>query len=1162
MRSVLSPSHPNVDAILRNPTANPLPSWHPPLEGFVARRSPVVLNVSVGAYHPAVDDAFGAGTAISANHPSVHAMFASVLSSTHPNLDAVLRDPANNPLPSNHPPLSRYVSRRQAVAFTVPVASFHPDTTTAFAAGTAISANHPSVHSLMRSVLSPSHPNVDAILRNPTANPLPSWHPPLEGFVARRSPVVLNVSVGAYHPAVDDAFGAGTAISANHPSVHAMFASVLSSTHPNLDAVLRDPANNPLPSNHPPLSRYVSRRQAVVFTIEVSNFHPNVDDSLAALEPMSDRHPSVHSLMTSVLSASHPNVDDILRNPISNTLPSWHPRLEQFITRRGGATSFDLPSVSIAWDHPDIDEAYLSATPMPQKHPSVGGLMRHHLPPNHPDVDELLRAPHLYPLPAWHPRLNAMVKRRSFWSPGLIFSLILAGLLLLAYALRIAGRFSSWRKRHAALFNRSESHDITYSASESKDSVYCVTNRAAAISHTSQYDAILAPPRESLGTCNTARSPPVMPMNGPSAPPSRTTLLQSSQRQKLLEVAPASAQQVSPGRKPPPPPPRQLPSAPYRLTENTQQQRVVTTAPAVCPRRHPPPVPPKPSPRHDNDLAWDNTQLHRTMRIKRAPPPPPPSRIVSKAAASYTLNVPVDTRSDDEAEAPTVLETPVETRMLPRRSLSIRSMHQRHRAHRAETAAYDFQEVDATIPRTQVTQKARELASSRAHLWWIRLTETRIPSSQWTTGNALFVFFYLAFNVVALFLAPTYSLRRGVGSLAAANTMFLVIPATRNNILTWFLGMAFDHIILHHRFLGRVTVALSLLHGALYFDELLQTPSQHVYWTGAAALGCGLGIAATTTDYVRRKLFNVFFWTHYLFFGFFGFAFFHVRQAQPFLITAIAIYAVDKVLRFLWTLLPHRTLMCRSRGDRTAQVRWPKNPLTRLMGKHRVGQYVFVNFPELSLTEWHPFSVSSGPGDDFVEVHIRALGNHTRRIVALAKQCEADRRQTLVRSDGPYGYLDFNYRRYGVLVLVGGGIGITPVISLLKDIYGDRRSEAAHCMQHVHVVWVMPHAAETELFLETLQRHQATAVVDPTLPSLAVKIHCTRADSTEVHPPVVAGRPNFPAIMDDAADRAPGTSTLVFACGPGRMVNQLWDECTSRNSARHRIDFHHETFEF
>ena len=78
---------------------------------------------------------------------------------------------------------------------------------------------------------------------------------------------------------------------------------------------------------------------------------------------------------------------------------------------------------------------------------------------------------------------------------------------------------------------------------------------------------------------------------------------------------------------------------------------------------------------------------------------------------------------------------------------------------------------------------------------------------------------------------------------------------------------------------------------------------------------------------------------------------------------------------------------------------------------HRVGQYYFVNFPQLSLSEWHPFSVSSGPLEDTIEMHIRALGDHTQRIVALAKQLEAKNESTTICIDGPYGQLSFDHRR-------------------------------------------------------------------------------------------------------------------------------------------------------
>jgi hypothetical protein len=33
---------------------------------------------------------------------------------------------------------------------------------------------------------------------------------------------------------------------------------------------------------------------------------------------------------------------------------------------------------------------------------------------------------------------------------------------------------------------------------------------------------------------------------------------------------------------------------------------------------------------------------------------------------------------------------------------------------------------------------------------------------------------------------------------------------------------------------------------------------------------------------------------------------------------------------------------------------------------------MFINFPSVSLMEWHPFSLSSGPNEEFCEIHIKA----------------------------------------------------------------------------------------------------------------------------------------------------------------------------------------------
>jgi NADPH oxidase len=364
-------------------------------------------------------------------------------------------------------------------------------------------------------------------------------------------------------------------------------------------------------------------------------------------------------------------------------------------------------------------------------------------------------------------------------------------------------------------------------------------------------------------------------------------------------------------------------------------------------------------------------------------------------------------------------------------------------------------------------------------------------------------------------------------------------------------------------------------------------------------------IVATTFDFVRRNYFNAFFFAHYSFVGFFVLGCLHAPQARPFIFAGVGLYVLDKLLVAVWTVLPHRTLECRPRGEDMAQVsaaktineelrhqkrfnkkqkarnqrvpipfnffgvnlqvRFPKCECAKLTASYKVGQYVFINFPELSLHEWHPFSVSSAPWEPFLEVNIRALGDHTRDINALAKACASEQRQTWVRVNGPYGFKNFDFRRYGTLVLVGGGVGITPVLGIMKELYGgyasgERSAIPAHCLARVLCVWVVPTVAEAEAFRGDFAKLALAAASDPQLPKLDLRIHLTRAKAqpnttggaivetsveTSVEttaaapkpmadlPPLLSmrfGRPDVPRLLEDAGVGDRKLPALVFAC--------------------------------
>jgi len=55
------------------------------------------------------------------------------------------------------------------------------------------------------------------------------------------------------------------------------------------------------------------------------------------------------------------------------------------------------------------------------------------------------------------------------------------------------------------------------------------------------------------------------------------------------------------------------------------------------------------------------------------------------------------------------------------------------------------------------------------------------------------------------------------------------------------------------------------------------------------------------------------------------------------------------------------------------QIKFTKPPALN----YQAGQYVFLKSVAVSKYEWHPFTLTSTPDDDFLECHIKAVGDWT-----------------------------------------------------------------------------------------------------------------------------------------------------------------------------------------
>ncbi|KAJ3688508.1 hypothetical protein LUZ61_017672 [Rhynchospora tenuis] len=128
--------------------------------------------------------------------------------------------------------------------------------------------------------------------------------------------------------------------------------------------------------------------------------------------------------------------------------------------------------------------------------------------------------------------------------------------------------------------------------------------------------------------------------------------------------------------------------------------------------------------------------------------------------------------------------------------------------------------------------------------------------------------------------------------------------------------------------------------------------------------------------------------------------------------------------------------------------------------KYKSGQYMFVNCSAISPFEWHPFTITSAPGEDNLSMHIRCRGDWTSSLRSIfAEKCRppAQGQSGLLRADvmttertaafpnllidGPYGAPAQDYWKYNVLLLIGLGIGATPLISIMKDVLNNTQKQ-------------------------------------------------------------------------------------------------------------------------
>ncbi|KAJ3186267.1 hypothetical protein HDU85_007707 [Gaertneriomyces sp. JEL0708] len=477
-------------------------------------------------------------------------------------------------------------------------------------------------------------------------------------------------------------------------------------------------------------------------------------------------------------------------------------------------------------------------------------------------------------------------------------------------------------------------------------------------------------------------------------------------------------------------------------------------------------------------------------------------------------------------------------------------------------------------------------------VWLHKLTYFNLPFYPYYPMRII-VFLVLYVALTVLFAWQNVSLESDAGYMwygymALVNMSVAVLFALRNSPANW-LSLPFERTIDLHRIFGLAAVAFGWVHGGLFLSGWIRDDAVEFQFEKRPRLRYGPAIASilafmflTSVPPIRRRMWELFLAIHLVgFLAAYILINFHSPSALQFTLPPLILWAIDGFIRNVGPYV---------RPAKMVSTSAPTPEMTKLTVHHRslfrrhaAGQYVMINVPKAGgAMEWHPASIASVMPTNYDEetagspggqpqytLALRTVGKFTRK---LNMACAAGEELTIM-VDGPYGTLDIPPEPYALVVLIAGGIGITPLLSIATALIADP-TRSVHLIwavrQELHMKWVADElkalarmGVKIKVFVTRSDasvpvRHREKEDELPSKDSPEMMMTAMSIDGYEVF----YARPSVVGICAGIKAQYPDDDAFVGVCGPASLVRNVRRAVRFSSDARSLWHMHAEAFEF
>lgn len=343
---------------------------------------------------------------------------------------------------------------------------------------------------------------------------------------------------------------------------------------------------------------------------------------------------------------------------------------------------------------------------------------------------------------------------------------------------------------------------------------------------------------------------------------------------------------------------------------------------------------------------------------------------------------------------------------------------------------------------------------------------------------------------------------------------------------------------------------------------------------------------------IRRKAFKFFWATHQLYILLYLLSLLHglarltgSPRFWMFFVGPGIIYTLDKIISLRTRYMELDIIETELLPSDVVKIKYYRPPNFKYLS----GQWVRLGCTAFRQSEYHSFTLTSAPHENFLACHIKAQGPWTwklRKFFDPHNYSHDEDNPPRIRLEGPFGGGNQDWYKFEVAVMVGGGIGITPYASILNDlVFGTstNRYSGVACKK-VYFLWICPTHRQFEWFIDVLrdvERKDVTNVLEMhifitqffhkfdlrTTMLYICENHFQRLSKRSIFTGLKAinhfGRPDMTSFLKFVQKKHSYVSKIgVFSCGPNPLTKSVSTSCENVNRGRRLPYFihHYENF--